>query len=135
SHRLHRAPNGLSHVTNDHVRRGEAKGISERLEIVEVEVTHSEPLPQMRPPRNLILNGLAARETAGRIAVPFAADYPQQRHDPRAQLTRIERLGEIVVRAGLECLDLVCHVVTRREHEHGNAGREWIPLDRATDFD
>src|SRR5512146_15706 len=135
SHLLHRAPNRLPHVADDHVCRGEAKGISKGLEIVEVEVTHREPLPQMRPPRNLVLDGLAARETAGRIAVPFAADYPQQRHDPRAQLTRIERLGEIVVRTGFERFDLVCHVVTRREHEHGNAGGEWIPLDRATDFD
>src|SRR5579871_742633 len=42
----------------------------------------------------------------------------QQRRQPRLNLAKVERLGDIVIRAGTEALDLVLPSIARRENQH-----------------
>ena len=56
----------------------------------------------------------------------------QPRPDPRDQLLRLERLDDVVVRAGLEAQDHVDGVALGREHDDRHAG---LGADLAADVD
>ena len=45
---------------------------------------------------------------------------PEQAPDPGQQLVQGEGLGQVVVRAGVEAVDLVTHLVTRRQQQDGH---------------
>jgi hypothetical protein len=49
---------------------------------------------------------------------PTRTTAPQERTDARQQLRRVERLGEIVVRTGVEATHAIRDGVSRREHQH-----------------
>src|SRR5450755_2292607 len=47
-----------------------------------------------------------------------SAGAPDGGPDSRCQLTYVERLGNVVVRAGVQCSDLVFLTVAHRQHEN-----------------
>ncbi|HEY3583760.1 MAG TPA: hypothetical protein VGL90_05205, partial [Casimicrobiaceae bacterium] len=134
-HHVHRVANRVTHVPNHHVRDRETERVRKRLEVVEIDVADRESFAQLRPPRYLIFDRLTTREPARRIAIALAPHQPQQRHDPRSQLARIERLRQVVIGARLECFHFVFDIAARREHQHGNPRGERIQLHSATHLD
>ena len=54
-------------------------------------------------------------------------DAPQRRADAREQLLGVERLGHVVVGAGVERGDLVLLSVARGEHDHGHVAERPHP--------
>jgi hypothetical protein len=94
------------------------------------------------PQEQLEQRELGARELDRRVAAPdlarsevelevgepqsrvrglvVARRAPEQRAQPSEELRQGERLGEIVVRAGIEAGDTAVHLRARREHQHGH---------------
>ncbi len=68
--------------------------------------------------------GIEADRPAGEFALGVAGRAAQQRPHPRQHFFEMERLGDIVVGAGIETLHLVAPAVARGEdeHRHGAAG-------------
>jgi hypothetical protein len=71
--------------------------------------------------------------TAACCAEAAAAPPPQQRPDARDELAHPERLGQIVVRAALETVDLVGLLAPRGQHEDREVLEVRLPPDRAAD--
>ena len=66
----------------------------------------------------------------------FAAP-PRERAQPSEQLAEIERLGEVVVGAGIEAGDALLDGVERRQHQNGHLAsraREWRDRPRSRSF-
>ena len=71
------------------------------------------------------------RSDAGRAA-GFEAGAPQQRAHPREEGTRAERLGQVIVRAEVECAHEVLLLAAGRQHHDRNAR---LPADRLADVE
>jgi hypothetical protein len=60
---------------------------------------------------------------------------PEHRIDPRSKLREIDRLGDVIVGARLEALDLVVGRVERRLHDDRDERERPVPLDAARDLE
>ena len=58
----------------------------------------------------------------------------EQRVNPCLELGEIDRLGDVVVGAGVQTFDLVLGRVERRLHDHGNEGKIFVGLQSSDDF-
>src|SRR5687768_14378928 len=134
-HRVRRVADGGPEPSNDDVGRREPERVRERLEVVEVQITDRERIALRNTLRDLLLDRMPTRQSARRVAITFTLDEPQQRRHSRAQLPRIERLREVIVRAGGKPFDLALDLRLRGEHEHRNARRERIALHVTADFE
>jgi hypothetical protein len=93
-------------------------------------VTH-EILEQRELPARKVQGPLAAPRPTGEQVQTHGARLdgdavrmvgaPRERADAGEQLLERERLGQVVVRAGVEGAHLVRQIVARGEHEHGQA--------------
>src|SRR5262245_42886857 len=68
--------------------------------------------------------GIEAHRAAIELALGVPGGAPQQRADARQHLLQVEGLGDVVVGAGVEALDLVAPAVAggENEHRHGATG-------------
>jgi hypothetical protein len=71
----------------------------------------------------LVSSSARPRSSARRAALGLRLHPPQDGAQPRRQLARRARLGDVVVRAQLEADDAVHVVAPRREHDHRDAAR------------
>ena len=69
-------------------------------------------------------SGIEAHRAAGELALGVSGRAAQQRAHARQNFLEVERLGDIIVGAGIETLHLVAPAVARgeNEHRHGAAG-------------
>ncbi len=78
--------------------------------------------------------GVERDRTADELARRVAGGAAQERPEPRQQLLHVKRLGDVIVRAGVEGVDLVAPAIARRQHQdrHGLAARPPGGDDRGT---
>nr|WP_238578678.1 hypothetical protein [Inquilinus limosus] len=67
-------------------------------------------------------SGIEAQAAADQGQRRLRAGPPQRRADPGQQLLSEERLGQVVVRPGVEAADFLVQPVQRRQHDHRRAG-------------
>ena len=112
----------VAHLTEEADRlvcHGEAEGVGERLEVVEVQIAEREVPAPGDAALNGVFDGPAARQSASGVAIGLALHEAQQRDHACAQLARIEGLGQVVVGAGVETDDPVELVTPGGEDQDG----------------